>query len=147
MQPSGGPRVEGPGAGRISRGLGSIEGPGPVIVPKGSPALGGGCAQSDIGLTIEDPTVAPREGAMAKYDPLARHLRRRNGADVVMSFADVERVIKAMLPRSASRPAWWGNEQIAGSRHVQCRAWLDAGYEASLIAGEEKVRFRRKLSG
>ncbi len=59
---------------------------------------------------------------MAKYDPLGRHLRRKGGADVLMTFDDVERVIGAMLPKSASLPAWWGNESSQRTRHVQCRA-------------------------
>lgn len=79
---------------------------------------------------------------MGKYDPLARHLRRKNGSDVLMSFADIERVIGAMLPKSASLPAWWGNERSADTRHVQCRSWTDAGFEAALLPGEQ-VRFRR----
>ncbi len=83
---------------------------------------------------------------MAKYDPLGRHLRRKGGADVLMTFDDVERVI-AMLPKSASLPAWWGNESSQRTRYVQCRAWLDAGYEASLMPGGNKVRFSRKRTG
>lgn len=84
---------------------------------------------------------------MAKYDPLGRHLRRKNGAEVLMTFDDVERVIAAMLPKSASLAAWWGNETSVESRHVQCRAWLDAGYEAALMPGGGKVRFSRRTRG
>jgi hypothetical protein len=83
---------------------------------------------------------------VAKYDPLGKHLRRMNSADVLMSFDDVERVIGAMLPKSAALAAWWGNETSPDTRHVQCRAWLDAGYEATLMPGGYKVRFSRKRS-
>lgn len=34
-----------------------------------------------------------------------RHLRRNGGAEVLMSFEDVERVIGAILPKSASLAA------------------------------------------
>lgn len=61
-----------------------------------------------------------------------------------MSFIDIERVIGNLLPKSASRPQWWTNERNANSRHVQCSAWLDAGYEAHLLRGEEQVKFSRK---
>lgn len=81
---------------------------------------------------------------MAKYDPLGRFLRRQSGADVDMSFADIERVIGGMLPKSAARPQWWANEIDPDNRHVQSRAWRSAGYDAFPIAGAEKVRFRRR---
>jgi hypothetical protein len=84
---------------------------------------------------------------MAKYDPLGKHLRRKGGADVVMTFEDVERVIGAMLPKSASLSAWWANERSPETRHVQCRAWFDAGYEASLMPSGNQVRFSRRTAG
>lgn len=79
---------------------------------------------------------------MPKYDPLQQHLKRQRLEQVVMSFRDIERVIGAMLPKSAERPQWWANERSVGSRHVHCAAWLDAGYEAFLGRGE-RVTFRR----
>ena len=81
---------------------------------------------------------------MAKYDPLSRHLRRKGMNELEMSFADVERVIGAMLPKSASRPQWWANESSDETSHVQCRAWRSAGYDAFLLEGKERVRFRRR---
>ena len=81
---------------------------------------------------------------MAKYDPLRRFLRRNSRAEVQMSFADIERVIGAMLPKSAERPQWWANEADPLSRHVQAKAWLEAGYEAFLVADAEKVTFKRR---
>jgi hypothetical protein len=81
---------------------------------------------------------------MPKYKPLFDYLRRKSAAELVLSFADIERVIGAMLPNSASRPQWWANEQSEDTRHVQASAWLDAGYEAFLIAGHDKVRFRQR---
>lgn len=84
---------------------------------------------------------------MAKYDPLGKYLRRKAAGELVMSFADVERVIGAMLPKSASLSAWWANEKSPDTRHVQCRAWLDAGYDAVLLREGDKVRFTRKPRG
>lgn len=81
---------------------------------------------------------------MAKYDPLKRFLKRSSRPEVEMSFADVERVIGGMLPKSAERPQWWANEADPASRHVQAKAWLEASYEAFLVAGAEKVIFRRR---
>jgi hypothetical protein len=83
---------------------------------------------------------------MAKYDPLGRYLRRKGASEIALSFADIERIIGDMLPKSAERPQWWANEAAASSRHVQVQAWRDVGYDAFLIAGAEKVRFRRRAA-
>jgi len=80
---------------------------------------------------------------MAKYDPLCRYLRRQRLAEFELSFAEMERVISGMLPGSATRPQWWANVPDPDSTHVQRRAWADAGYEAFLIVGKDRVRFKR----
>lgn len=80
---------------------------------------------------------------MAKYDPLCRYLRRQRLAEFELSFAEMERVIGAMLPGSAALPQWWANVTDPASAHVQRRAWGDAGYEAFLIVGKDRVRFKR----
>lgn len=80
---------------------------------------------------------------MGKYDPLAAHLRRQRVKQVTMSFRDIERLLGALLPNSASRPEWWANEADPRSRHVQCRSWLSAGYHAFLVRGADRVRFEK----
>jgi hypothetical protein len=81
---------------------------------------------------------------VAKYDSLGRYLSRRSGAEIQMSFAEIERLIGAMLPNGAARPQWWANDVEPSGRHVQARAWLDAGYDAFLVDGAERVRFTRR---
>jgi hypothetical protein len=81
---------------------------------------------------------------VAKYDPLERYLTRRAGTEIELSFPDIERIIGTMLPNSASRPQWWANETDPASRHVQSRAWRNAGYDANLAAGRDRVRFTRR---
>ena len=80
---------------------------------------------------------------MAKYDPLCRYLRRQGLAEFELSFAEMERVISGMLPGRATRPQWWANVHDPDFPHVQRRAWADAGYEALLIVGKDRVRFKR----
>lgn len=82
---------------------------------------------------------------MAKYDPLEKYLRRRAGAELELSFADIERIIGNMLPKSANRPRWWTNETDPETNHVQCRAWRNAGYDAFLLP-RERVLFRRSAA-
>lgn len=78
---------------------------------------------------------------VAKYDPLFDHLCRAGDGPVEMTFADIERLVGS-LPTSAIRhAAWWANE-AEGSRHVQARAWMNAGREVVAVdqrAG--RVRF------
>ena len=81
---------------------------------------------------------------MAKYDPLETYLTRRAGAAIELSFADIERIIGSMLPNSAARSQWWANEADPASRHVQSRAWQNAGYDAFLLPKCERVRFARR---
>lgn len=80
---------------------------------------------------------------MAKYDPLLAHLKRQTTATYDMSFREIERLLSTLLPKSAQRPEWWANETDLNTAHVQCRAWLSAGYKAYLRKGEERVRFER----
>ena len=80
---------------------------------------------------------------MGKYDPLEHHLRRQCTATYEMSFRDIERVLGALLPKSSRRPEWWANE-AAATRHVQCKAWLRAGYRAVASPAAERVRFERR---
>jgi hypothetical protein len=80
---------------------------------------------------------------MAKYDPLFAHLKRQTMATYEMNFRDIERLLNLLLPKSAQRPEWWANETNPHTRHVQCKAWLAAGYHAFLQKGEERVRFER----
>lgn len=78
---------------------------------------------------------------MGKYDPLGGHLRRQRRSRVEMSFAEIERVLGAMLPNAARRCDWWSND--ADDNAVQRRAWLGNGYRACLMPRADRVRFER----
>ncbi len=80
---------------------------------------------------------------MAKYDPLRDYLKRQRAEEFDMSFAEIERKIGYMLPKSANLPQWWANTTDPATTHVQRKAWGDAGYDAFLIAGSDRVRFKR----
>jgi hypothetical protein len=80
---------------------------------------------------------------MTKYDPLSDYLRRKKDVVVELSFTDIERVIGAMLPKRALLPEWWANG-TPGTEHLQSRAWREAGYEAFLLKGKDRVLFQRR---
>jgi len=79
---------------------------------------------------------------MAKYDPLKTYLKRQRAQEVRLTFVEMERLIGYMLPKSASRPQWWLSD-IQVNASVQARAWTEAGYDAVLIAAEDRVVFHR----
>ena len=69
---------------------------------------------------------------MAKYDPLRDWLKACGKDEVALSFLEIEGVLGDTLPQSADdHRAWWANEPKG--RHVQARAWLDAGYRWSML--------------
>jgi hypothetical protein len=73
---------------------------------------------------------------MNKYDLLGNWLRRQPGVRVSPSFEDIEDEdrIGVKLPLTArQRPEWWGNEVSGDSRHVQCLAWLKAGWKVEEV--------------
>jgi hypothetical protein len=82
---------------------------------------------------------------MSIYDPLYKllSLKSAGGISVVpATFKQIESVLGFTLPDTArSNPQWWGNE-TGDSRHAQCRAWLNAGFETrNLSLSKEYVEF------
>lgn len=80
---------------------------------------------------------------MGKYDRLRDYLKRQHAAAIELTFRDIELVLGCMLPNSAARPQWWANSKEPDKRNVQQSAWRDAGFDAFLSAGRERVRFER----
>ena len=93
---------------------------------------------------------ADEEGTLpAKYEPLELHLRAisSNLREVTLSFSEIERILGAALPESATthRP-WWANQRDSKSR-PQAHAWLSAGFLVDAVnqgRGNGSVLFRRK---
>ncbi len=80
---------------------------------------------------------------MAKYDRLRDYLKRQPTAAIELTFRDIELVLGCMLPNGAARPQWWANRKEPDKRNVQQSAWRDAGFDACLSVGHERVRFER----
>jgi hypothetical protein len=78
----------------------------------------------------------------SKYDPLKAHLSGRPRGEFTLGFREIEAVLGFPLPASSERPQWWAN--VRGGNHPQTRAWQDAGFDAFLVAGSRKVRFKSK---
>lgn len=80
---------------------------------------------------------------MGKYTALGTFLRRwavrNDGQEVELTFAQIEGVIGAPLPKAAADTVWWSDDPSG----VQSSAWGDAGFEARLIDDAELVIFAR----
>jgi hypothetical protein len=82
----------------------------------------------------------------SKYRLLTTYLRAQRADEVQMSFAEIEHVIGAKLPRSAdTHHPWWSNNPADDS---MTHAWLDAGFETGQVdLPDRKLVFRRVHGG
>lgn len=68
--------------------------------------------------------------AMAKYDALREHLRRRQNSPWTASLDELSQLVPGGLPSSAYRwHAWWSNSRS----HIEAHAWLDAGWRTEAV--------------
>jgi hypothetical protein len=80
---------------------------------------------------------------MSKYHPLRDYLMRQTLNEISLNFREIENILGTTLPASANRPQWWANVQDLETTHVQREAWRAAKYEAFLVAGAQRVRFKK----
>lgn len=86
---------------------------------------------------------------MGYYDPLREYLSRCNGAEVSLSFEEIESILGRPLPASARKyDAWWANAgDDPATRHSHAKAWHAAGYRVSVSRAEGRAVFRRPECG
>ena len=81
---------------------------------------------------------------MGRYDALRDYLQRQGASEVELGFDEINRLIAPFqLPLSAGRPHWWRNERDPEASHSRRNAWRAAGYDAVLVSGARRVRFRK----
>jgi hypothetical protein len=81
---------------------------------------------------------------MSVYDSLRDYLMGVRPQEVVLTFAEIEKIISRSLPKTAmTHDAWWGN-QLDTSAHTQCRSWQGAGFHAFPAIRFKRVKFVRK---
>ena len=89
---------------------------------------------------------------MGKYEPLGQFLRKQKRDRVPMTFAEIERVLKAKLPASKFSRAFWSNNT---ENNVMTRVWVEAGFEtaevrmqsSSLVFHRKKVKQQKRSAG
>ena len=79
---------------------------------------------------------------MSKYEPLGTYLRESGEPEILMTFAEIVKIIGAKLPASAfKQPAWWSNNP---SNNVATYEWLGAGYVSAKVDMKgRKLVFRK----
>ncbi len=63
---------------------------------------------------------------MGKYEPLGQFLKKQKRDRIAMTFAEIEKIIGAKLPKSKLNRAFWSNNP---DNNVMTREWVEAGYE------------------
>lgn len=79
---------------------------------------------------------------MGKYEPLGQFLKKQKADHIKMSFAEIEELIGAKLPKSSkSHRAWWSNNP---TNNVMTKEWLSAGFETVDVELDcERLVFRK----
>ena len=83
---------------------------------------------------------------MGKYEPLGEFLRKQRGSEVLLTFAEIERITGTKLPPKAQHHrAWWSNNP---SNNVMTKVWLEAGYQTERVdIRARRLLFRRVAAG
>jgi hypothetical protein len=77
------------------------------------------------------------------YDALRDYLKKQKLPELVLSFAEIEAIIDAALPRAAQRASWWETLRSPQEKMPQREACLAGGYTATRLADGKHVRFKR----
>ena len=79
-------------------------------------------------------------GYPLKYRALQTFLASTPESEVTLTFPQVEEIIGAPLPRTATQRQWWANRW----EQSQARAWLGAGWQTRMVqVRDRRVTFRR----
>ena len=78
----------------------------------------------------------------SRYYALANWLARQSAEQVLLTFEQIEEIIRSPLPDSALQlRAWWANDRVG---HTHSILWLEAGWKVVYVdLGEGQVIFAR----
>jgi hypothetical protein len=100
-------------------------------------------AFGSITIRTRDVSSRPRKPHLSKYQPLQEFLREQSSSRLELSFVEIERIIGNELPPSAYAPRWWISGRNCRRNPLWQDAWRNAGYDAALLPGSDRVEFRR----
>jgi hypothetical protein len=77
------------------------------------------------------------------YDLLRDYLKTQKRPEFVLTFAEIEEIIDAALPRAAHRASWWETLRSPQEKMPQREACLEAGSIATRQADGNSVKFKK----
>ena len=77
-----------------------------------------------------------------KYEGLRKWLMKQAAREIIVGFDELGTLVGGLPPSAEKYAAWWANE-LGSSTHVQCHAWLEAGYRASVTLTRREVTFTK----
>lgn len=80
---------------------------------------------------------------MSIYTPWRDHLIKLAEDIVVMSFDELFQLVPSMPSSARTYAAWWSNEDLGRTTHVQCKSWQAAGFAAEVDIPRRRVTFVR----
>ncbi|MCL2101924.1 MAG: hypothetical protein FWH22_09470 [Fibromonadales bacterium] len=74
--------------------------------------------------------VLAKTKKVKKYSPLKEYLKSLGKNRIILSFEEIETILKDNLPNSARKyKAFWGNNRNNGKAYDHSNSWLEAGLE------------------
>ena len=90
------------------------------------------------------PPATPQPGmSVNDYDALRDYLKQQTAPELVLSFAAIEAIIDAALPRAAHRASWWETLRSPQEKMPQREACIEGGYIATRLVDGKSVRFKK----
>jgi hypothetical protein len=92
---------------------------------------------------LDEAKAYDASGNKRGYDALRDYLKKQKLPEFVLSFAQIEGIIDAALPRAAHRASWWETLRSPQEKMPQREACLAGGYIATRQADGKSVRFKK----
>lgn len=86
--------------------------------------------------TVSPPTYAPHYAALAQWLQSLQSSEQYHGQSILVSFADIEKVLATALPQAAAEHlSWWANDL----EQPQADGWLSAGWRVADVNMQGKL--------
>ena len=77
---------------------------------------------------------------MSIYDPLKNYLLSKKGGKLLrLTFEQFDSIAPNKAQSKYYLPQWWQNSYSPSRRHVQAKAWHDAGWKVSEVDLQKQV--------
>ncbi|HJS18834.1 MAG TPA: hypothetical protein VJ785_08795 [Anaerolineales bacterium] len=91
-------------------------------------------------------TNQPRIGKLgqSRYAALANWLSQQHEDEVILTFDQIQEIIRSPLPDSALQlRAWWANDRVG---HYHSILWLEAGWKVTYVNLDDKYVFFARIA-